>query len=77
MSDEYYLVVDNIEKKISICRYEFPRNEPQGHERRICSRSYGDDTDFTYKEVKSFCNRLCDIFNSEAFEKESVNFICS
>lgn len=73
--NEYYVVVDNVKKEVSVCNYLFDTNHPRGFERKVFARSYDEDSAWNYQEAMSFCIYLCDVFNSESFRKESVSFV--
>ena len=73
--NDYYIVVDFDVKDVSVCMYLFDNNHPNGMERKVFTRSFSDDSAFTFEEAKKFCDSLCDIFNSESFRKESVSFV--
>ena len=73
-NDEYYIVVDELRKDVSVCMYMFDDDHPSGYERKVFSRAYGEGAAFSLDEAKSFCSRLCDIFNSKGFRKESVGY---
>ena len=75
MDGDYYIVVDDVQKDVHVCKYIFDEDHPQGYERKVFTRNYGNDSAFSFDDAKGFCDSLCDIFNSESFEKESVNFV--
>ena len=72
--DEYYIVVDDVQKDVHVCMYMFDDDHPRGYERKVFSRNFGEDSAFSFEDAKSFCRRLCDIFNSKAFKNESVSY---
>ena len=72
--DEYYVVVDEVQKDVSVCMYMFDDDHPSGFERKVFTRGYGESSAFNLDEAKGFCNRLCDIFNSKRFRRESISY---
>lgn len=74
---DYYIVVDCDVKDVSVCMYLFDSNHPNGVERKVFTRSFSEDSAFSFEDAKGFCDNLCDIFNSDSFKRESVSFIKS
>ena len=75
MGEEYYIVIDEVNHEMIVCNYYFDDSHPRGLERKVFTRAYGKGAAFTYDEAKGFCEKLCDIFNSESFKRESVSFV--
>ena len=73
--EDYYIVVDEVEKEVHVCNYLFNDSHPRGIERKVFTRGYGKEDAFTLEEAERFCNHLCDIFNSKEFKRESVSFV--
>ena len=77
MEEDYYIVIDEVKNEVTVCNYLFDDTHPRGFERKVFTRAYGKGAAFTYDEAKGFCEKLCDIFNSDSFKRESVSFIKS
>lgn len=75
MGEEYYIVIDEVNHEMIVCNYYFDDSHPRGLERKVFTRAYGKGAAFSYDEAKGFCEKLCDIFNSESFKRESVSFV--
>ena len=75
MEEEYYIVIDEVKNEVSVCNYYFDDSHPRGFERKVFTRAYGKGAAFSYDEAKGFCEKLCDIFNSEGFKRESVSYV--
>ena len=75
MNDEYYLVVDDDLKEVQVCNYVFDDDHPSGYERKVFKRSFSKGSPFNFEDAKSFCSRLCDIFNSKRFRRETVGYV--
>ena len=75
MYDEYYIVEDDVKKDVHVCMYMFDDAHPSGFERKVFTRNYGKASAFSFDDAKGFCNKLCDIFNSQSFKRESVRYI--
>ena len=73
-NDEYYLVVDDDLKEVQVCNYVFDDDHPSGYERKVFTRGYGKHSAFNFEEAEGFCSRLCDIFNSKRFKRESISY---
>lgn len=75
MSEDYYVTVDEAEHCVSVSTYLFNCFHPNGVEKNLSSIRYGGKSGFSLDEAKGFCEKLCDIFNSESFKRESVSFV--
>ena len=75
MEEEYYIVIDEVKNEVAVCNNLFDNSHSRGLERKVFTRAYGKGAAFTYDEAKGFCEKLCDIFNSEGFKRESVSFV--
>lgn len=72
--DEYYIVIDDVKKDVQVCMYVFDEDHPRGYERKVFSRNFGKDSAFSFEDAKHFCDKLCDIFNSPSFKRESISY---
>ena len=75
MEEEYYIVIDEVKNEVAVCNYLFDDSHPRGFERKVFTRASGKGAAFSYDEAKGFCEKLCDIFNSEGFKRESVSYV--
>lgn len=69
MSNEYYVVVEEEQKRVSLCKYVFNKAHPTGDEVTIFSQSFASDSAFSLEDAKNMVGKFCDIFNRTRWDK--------
>ena len=68
---EYYLEVDDINRRVSVMKYVFDTCNPNGAERKLLSIRYTRKSGYTLEQCKCLCERLCSMLESTDWRKEN------